>query len=79
MASVSRPIWTTEARLSQMRSSLTAAIAARPIVSPESRIAARTRPGRACELVRATIEVALVAPVSSTADQPRLSSSEVST
>ena len=38
-----------------------------------------TTRARACELVRATTEVALVASVSSTADQPRLLSSEAST
>ena len=62
-----------------MWSPLIAATIARPIVNPESRIAPRTQPGRAWELVSATIEVALVATVSSTADQPRLSSSEVRT
>ena len=58
---------------------MAAAIIARTIVSAESQIAARTRRGRAWELVRATTEVVLVARISTTADQPRLESSEVST
>ncbi len=65
--------------MSQVRSSLIAAIAASTTVRPESQIAERTRRGLAWELVRATTEVTLVAAVSTTADQPWLESSEVST
>ena len=79
VATASSTTWISEAKLSQVRSPETATIAARAIVSPESRIAARTTPARAWELVSATTEVALVATTSTTAGQPRLESSEAST
>ena len=49
------------------------------IASPATTTARRTKLGRACELVSATIEVALVLSMSSTAGQPLLSSTEAST
>ncbi len=58
---------------------MTAAIVAKTTVRAETQIAPRTKPGLAWALVRATIEVALVARVRITAAQPRLVSSEVST
>jgi hypothetical protein len=65
--------------LSQARAPLAAPIAASRIVAAESQIAVRTSRGRAWALVRATIEVELVAVQRTTALQPRLVSSEAST
>ena len=79
IATISSPIWITEPTLSQVRSPLAAAIAARAIVSAESNTAVRTRLALARELVSETTEVALVATVSTTAPQPRLDSSEART
>ena len=56
-----------------------APITARPIVNPEKRVAARTYSCRVLALVRATIEVALVATAIRTAVQPFNGSSEVIT
>src|SRR6201986_3503819 len=79
IATVNRSIWIAEEKLSQVRSSLIAATMARTIVASERPIAVRTITGRAWELVRATIEVALVAIVRTTAGQPWLASTEVRT
>ena len=65
--------------MSQSGPPLIAASAASTIVSAEIQIARRTNRALAWELVSAMTEVALVATVRITADQPRLSSSEAST
>ncbi len=79
IATVSSETWITEATLSQSWLPVAAPIAARAMVSSESPTATLTTFTCACELVSATTEVALVATVSSTEVQPRLSSSDAST
>ena len=79
IATVNRPIWISEATLSQVRAPLAAETAASTTASAESSTAARTWVVRALELVSETTEVALVARISITADQPRLESREART
>ncbi len=79
IANASRQIWISEARLRSVFSPVAAAVTAKRTVKVESQIATRTARGLTWELVRATIEVALVASVSTTADQPWFSSNEAST
>ena len=79
IATVRTRIEISEPALSQARSSVRAATIARPIASSERPIAARTTTRRACELLSATTEVALVETISTTPDQPTLESSEAST
>ena len=65
--------------MSPSRSPNAAEISASAVARAATQIARLTMIGRAWESVRATIEVPPVERVSSTADQPRLESTEAST
>jgi hypothetical protein len=79
IATASSPISMKLAALSQCRPPETAETIARRIARSASVAARLMKIGRACELVSATTEVALVTAVSSTADQPRFEITEAST
>ena len=79
IATASRTISRKEATFRQSRPPKVAEATASAIARPATIAARRTTIGCACELVRATIEVALVLSVSSTAAQPLLLSTEART